>query len=459
MLRSKLDPNLERTEHSSYLRDNCFHLFKSEDFCDITLVSVPTNQNFLCHKVVLAAFSETWRHSLRDASDPLRIEATPEDVRTLLKYIYTGFVDFDDVSACEALDRLATNYRIHLTSTVRKKLSRLFHAQDKSSWTCLTCQRRFLEVEYILAHLKLSRHEDAQCSLCRRVFVNTVRLKAHHGSCAGIDRDSPASDLSIKLEPSPSADFRNCEWDEEWSMPAAAVILPELILKEEEEVADEEEDEEGIEDEEVIEEEEEEGLTAHEDDKGGASSVVSGNIRVPTLMITPDQPQPKSSRRPNRAHHTANGRSSHQASSERSSNALKNGKKYLCSLCGHTLTGLTAYNRHQMTHSGSRPFPCDICGKSFTQNQRLTVHQRGHTGERPYLCSLCGKTFTESCKLKRHLGKVHKANKDGNSLIPGQPVIKAERSITHALKVESMRKMTQQSLGAVGKRPMRGVKH
>ena len=50
-------------------------------------------------------------------------------------------------------------------------------------------------------------------------------------------------------------------------------------------------------------------------------------------------------------------------------------------------------------------------------------------GERPYLCSLCGKTFTESCKLKRHLTKVHKANKDGSELIPGQPVINTGKRI------------------------------
>ena len=103
-----------------------------------------------------------------------------------------------------------------------------------------------------------------------------------------------------------------------------------------------------------------------------------------------------------------------------------NSKKLLCSLCGRTYTGLTAYNRHQLIHAGLKPHKCEICGKSFTQGQRLTTHMRIHTGERPYLCSLCGKTFTESCKLKRHLGQVHKANKDGNSLIPGQPVIKTE---------------------------------
>ena len=107
-----------------------------------------------------------------------------------------------------------------------------------------------------------------------------------------------------------------------------------------------------------------------------------------------------------------------------------NNKKYLCSLCGRTLTGLTAYNRHQVVHTGARPYECDKCDKSFTQAQRLKIHARKHTGERPYLCSLCGKTFTESCKLKRHLASVHKANRDGNELIPGQPVVNAR--IPHA---------------------------
>ena len=102
-----------------------------------------------------------------------------------------------------------------------------------------------------------------------------------------------------------------------------------------------------------------------------------------------------------------------------------NNKKYLCSLCGRTLTGLTAYNRHQVVHTGARPYECDTCEKTFTQAQRLKIHVRKHTGERPYLCSLCGKTFTESCKLKRHLASVHKANRDGNELIPGQPVVNA----------------------------------
>merc|ERR1719376_686010 len=102
---------------------------------------------------------------------------------------------------------------------------------------------------------------------------------------------------------------------------------------------------------------------------------------------------------------------------------------YLCSLCGKTLKGLTSYTRHQVTHTGQRPFKCNLCPKSFTQNQRLVIHKRIHTGERPFLCSLCGKTFTESCKLKRHLSKIHQAS------------CKAQKS-------KNQKKNVQQQLGA-----------
>ena len=127
-----------------------------------------------------------------------------------------------------------------------------------------------------------------------------------------------------------------------------------------------------------------------------------------------------------------------------------NNKKYLCSLCGRTLTGLTAYNRHQVVHTGARPYECDTCEKTFTQAQRLKIHVRKHTGERPYLCSLCGKTFTESCKLKRHLASVHKANRDGNELIPGQPVVNAR--IPPAAAAGKMAKEAATTVAVGGKR-------
>ena len=190
-------------------------------------------------------------------------------------------------------------------------------------------------------------------------------------------------------------------------------ILDSFILQQHDDNDDEEEDDEEEEEEEpeekIEQDEEEENEEAYETliKKRGRPRKLRKTLNDENLQSDPYDPDSKTSVQ-------------HQL----------NNKKYLCSLCGRTLTGLTAYNRHQVIHTGARPFSCGICGKTFTQNQRLTVHKRSHTGERPYLCSLCGKTFTESCKLKRHLTRVHKANKDGSALVPGQPVLKANPKST-----------------------------
>ncbi|XP_006870358.1 PREDICTED: zinc finger protein 215 [Chrysochloris asiatica] len=76
-------------------------------------------------------------------------------------------------------------------------------------------------------------------------------------------------------------------------------------------------------------------------------------------------------------------------------------KIYENSRCGSTFSN-EGSNKNPVLHSSDNLYECVDCGKSFTRSSSLIRHQMIHTGEKPFKCKECLKTFNRSSNLIKH---------------------------------------------------------
>lgn len=73
-----------------------------------------------------------------------------------------------------------------------------------------------------------------------------------------------------------------------------------------------------------------------------------------------------------------------------------------CNECGTAYRFLSQLKRHQIKHTGERPFLCAVCSKAYSKSSHLKRHEKIHSGEKEFECPDCDKSFIELAMLKRH---------------------------------------------------------
>ncbi|CAG0898567.1 unnamed protein product, partial [Cyprideis torosa] len=61
-------------------------------------------------------------------------------------------------------------------------------------------------------------------------------------------------------------------------------------------------------------------------------------------------------------------------------------KRFICGVCGKSVSTKQNLQSHEFIHTGEKPFACRICGKSFADRSALGRHELIHSGEKPFAC-------------------------------------------------------------------------
>ncbi len=75
--------------------------------------------------------------------------------------------------------------------------------------------------------------------------------------------------------------------------------------------------------------------------------------------------------------------------------------------CMKTIHGMTSVSERGKQHA------CCLCGRSFAKRSKLRRHELTHTGKKPYICNVkgCRKSYSRKEHLSRHYYHVHDPNR------------------------------------------------
>ena len=82
-------------------------------------------------------------------------------------------------------------------------------------------------------------------------------------------------------------------------------------------------------------------------------------------------------------------------------------QSHQCSYCDKAVKEKKSLDNNEETHTGEKPYQCNQCDKAFPKNSNMLIHLRTHSGKKPYPCNKCDKTFSPSSAHIRHVLKTH----------------------------------------------------
>lgn len=82
--------------------------------------------------------------------------------------------------------------------------------------------------------------------------------------------------------------------------------------------------------------------------------------------------------------------------------------KHSCKYCDYRCDNISCMKKHEMKHTGERPYQCEYCEHKSKSKTELSYHQAAkHATGEPWKCDVCKASFTTNWFLKQHRDEEH----------------------------------------------------